>query len=131
MISSDQRVLNLRKVIDQKETKLGEAPKPNYKTNLKVDNINVLTLNLDQVVVLLSKFLMEDEMLTQAAKLIGTDAPVDTKNMVDDLVTRGKVLLYKKGKDELTVLRKQLDDLRSETLKREDHLDKLESLLKM
>lgn len=131
MISSDQRVLNLRKVIDQKETELGEAPKPNYKTNLKVDNINVLTLNLEQVVVLLSKFLMEDKMLTQAATLIGTDAPADTKNMVDDLVTRGKVLLYKKGKDELTVLRKQLDDLRSETLKREDHLDKLESLLKM
>lgn len=129
MTSTDSRVLHLRKVIDQKMTELGEQPKTAYKTNLKVGNANVLTLTLPQVVELLSEVLSKGAFLQHASSMIGVDLPKESSDMVDDLVVRGKVLLYKQRKDELDNLRKDLDDLRSESLKREDQLDVLESVL--
>lgn len=129
MTSTDSRVLHLRKVIDQKVVELGEQPKATYKTNLKVDKINVLTLTLPQVVELLSEVLSKGAFLQHASSMIGMDLPEDSSDMADDLIMRGKVLLYKQRKDELDKLRKDLDDLRSESLKREDQLDTLESVL--
>lgn len=129
MTSTDARVLQLRKAIEQKVMELGEQPKVSYKTNLKVGNVNVLTLTLPQVVELLSEVLSKEAFLQHASSMIGVDLPKESSDMVDDLVMRGKVLLYKQRKDELDNLRKQLDDLRSESLKREDQLDVLESIL--
>ena len=129
MTSTDSRVLQLRKVIDQKVTELGEQPKVSYKTNLKIGNVNVLTLTLPQVVELLSEVLSKGAFLQHASSMIGVDLPKESSDMVDDLVVRGKVLLYKQRKDELDKLRRDLDDLRSESLKREDQLDVLESVL--
>lgn len=129
MTSTDSRVLQLRKVIDQKVTELGDQPKASYKTNLKVGNVNALTLTLPQVVELLSEVLSKGAFLQHASSMIGVDLPKGSSDTVDDLVVRGKVLLYKQRKDDLDKLRKDLDDLRSESLKREDQLDVLESVL--
>lgn len=127
---SDTRVLKLREIVKQKEEALGVEPKAKYKTNLKFKGLNILTMQLEGVVKCLAEVLYEQEEFEQASKLIGCDFSLDYRDLIDDLVLRGKILHYKERKKELDVLKKQLDSLRSEDLRRNDELDDLEKLLK-
>jgi len=127
---SDNRVIELRKILDDKVKNLGVEPKAKYKTNLKVGDVNVLTLNLDNCVKLLAEILSKQDYIQKAVVMVGDIKIDDYQEVINDLVLRCKILKYKKDKLELDALQKQLDNLRSEELRKNDSLDELEKLLK-
>lgn len=129
-MNSDKRVLELRKIISQKEKALGLEPKATYKTNLLYDKRNILTLDLVGVRDCIAEVLYKVEKLKQANELLGVDLPISLEDTLADLVLRGKILSYKSKVSEINTLKKKLDGLRSEDLRISDELDDLESILK-
>jgi hypothetical protein len=128
----DDKIRELKEVVAKKESALGEKPKSVYKTNLKWSNTNILTLQLEGLVDLLSEVLYREEKNKEASKLLGLDDS-HTSNLGDykqDIILRGKILKYDQDKKELDAVKKKLDSLRSEELKRSDELEDLDKLLK-
>ena len=127
----DDKVKELKIVVDKKTKELGIEPKADYCTNLKYGDVNLLTCSLDKLVELLADVLYKEEKLSEASALMEVD---NYKNTVTpyklDIILRGKILNYKARKVQLQSLQKKLDDLRSEDLRKQDELGSLEDLLK-
>ncbi|UOK16871.1 hypothetical protein [Vibrio phage phiKT1024] len=130
MSNQDSRVLQLRNLVKEKTEELGPKPEAKYKTNLKFDGKNILTMTLETLVLTLSEAMGKSEKFNLAAQMVDVDLDNPYQDIIDDIVLRAQILKYNTKQSELQSLVQTLDDLRSEDLKRSDSLDSIEKLLK-
>ncbi len=130
MSNQDSRVLQLRNLVKEKTEELGPRPEAKYKTNLKFDGKNILTMTLETLVLTLSEAMGKSEKFNLAAQMVDVDLDNPYQDIIDDIVLRAQILKYNTKQSELQSLVQTLDDLRSEDLKRSDSLDNIEKLLK-
>lgn len=128
--NSDQRVLALREVIAQRKKALGNPLVAKYKTNLVHNGKNILTMNLTEIRAHIGSLLSLKQVNDTVNALLGDNKEFDSQDVLDDLVLRGKILLYKQKESEIEQLENKLSALRSEDLRISDELDNLEQLLK-
>lgn len=128
--NSDQRVLALREIIAAKTKELGNPPPAKYKTNLSISGKNVLALTLNEIRSNMANLLVLQQAQTDVNRLLGDNTEFDQQDLLDDLIVRGKILLYKAKESDLKKLQDKLDALRSEDLRIADELDNLEELFK-
>lgn len=130
MSNQDSRVLQLRHLVQEKTEALGPKPEAKYKTNLKFEGKNILTMTLETLVLTLSEAMGKSEKFNLAAQMVDVDLDNPYQDIIDDIVLRAKILKYNAKQAELQSLVETLDELRSEDLKRSDSLDSIEKLLK-
>ena len=127
----DTRVLELRKVIKEREKALGSCPKADYSSNLQYNKKNILVLKLSEILESISQLLSQKDYFSKAEGLVGiTSSGFPQQSILNDLVLRGKILKWQEGDMEIKELKSKLDALRSEDLRVSDELDDLENLLK-
>lgn len=130
MSNQDSRVLQLRNLVKEKTEALGPKPEAKYKTNLRFEGKNILTMTLETLVLTLSEAMGKSEKFNLAAQMVDVDLDNPYQDIIDDIVLRAQILKYNTKQAELQSLIQTLDELRSEDLKRSDSLDSIEKLLK-
>ncbi|WXB47781.1 hypothetical protein WCWAEYFT_CDS0079 [Vibrio phage VB_VaC_TDDLMA] len=130
MSNQDSRVLQLRNLVKEKTEALGPKPEAKYKTNLRFEGKNILTMTLETLVLTLSEAMGKSEKFNLAAQMVDVDLDNPYQDIIDDIVLRAQILKYNTKQSELQSLIQTLDELRSEDLKRSDSLDSIEKLLK-
>lgn len=126
---SDKRVLDLRKKVEEKEKTLGTKPKADYKSNMLYNKKQILVMSLTEIRDSIADILYKKDKQQEANKLLNAELPINGEQYLQDLVLRGKILLWEDGIKEVNMLKAKLDSLRSEDLRVSDELDSLEDLL--
>lgn len=126
MSSNDKTIEDYRKKIETKRTKLGKAPKVNYKSN-GVLQINGESYNLNILIPIRCREVLEELVLKQVANdrvntILNTNEAstlrgVLVQDYIDDIVQRINKFKWQTEKKELDVMDKQLADLLSNETK--------------
>lgn len=131
----DKKVKDLLAAVDKKRAELGPKPKAIWKTNGIVGGTNINTLNTkERCIEVAARLLQEDEFTVRACKFLeisteNSERAEYLKDALDDLKLRVSIVKWEAEKKKLTDMENKLKDLRSEDLKTEDELSKLESEL--
>ncbi len=130
--NNDERVLQLKQVIDKKKTELKGSKKFAPLTNCVLDlegqkyNLNVLQFNdLQLLLVRLNMYLM-------SAKDLGINLEISGYNITEwitDIRCKIEIFEYKKKEAELKTLEAKLDKMLSDEKKTELELDEIAALL--
>ena len=133
MSKNDERVLQLKKVIEDKKAELKSVKRFIPLTNCVLDlegqkyNLNVLQLeNLRLLLVKLNMYLI-------SAKDLGINLEIAGYNIeewITDIKSKIKIFEYKKKESELKVLEAKLDKMLSDEKKTELELDEIAALSK-
>ena len=131
---NDERVLQLKEVIDKKKLELKGAKKFTPLTNCVLDlegqkfNLNVLQLgDLQILLVRLNMYLI-------SAKDLGINLEISGYNIVEwiaDVKCKIEIFEYKKKETELKALEAKLDKMLSDEKKTELELDEITALLNL
>ena len=129
---NDERVLQLKEIIDKKKLELKGVKKFTPMTNCVLDleekkyNLNVLQLNdLQMLLVRLNMYLM-------SAKDMGINLEISGYNITEwitDIKCKIEIFEYKKKESELKALEAKLDKMLSDEKKTELELDEIAALL--
>lgn len=132
MSKNDERVLQLKKIIDEKKSELKVVKRFTPLTNcvLSLDNqnynLNVLQLNgLKLLLVKLNMYLM-------SVKDLGITLEISGYNIAEwivDVKSKIEIFEYKKKESELKMLESKLDKMLSNEKKTELELDEIAALL--
>lgn len=132
MSKNDERVLQLKQIIDKKKTELKGSKKFAPLTNCVLDlegqkyNLNVLQFNdLQLLFVRLNMYLM-------SAKDLGINLKISGYNIAEwitDIRCKIEIFEYKKKEAELKTLEAKLDKMLSDEKKTELELDEIAALL--
>lgn len=130
---NDERVLQLKKVIEDKKAELKSVKRFTPLTNCVLDlegqkyNLNVLQLNeLQLLLIKLNMYLI-------SAKDLGINLEVSGYNIAEwitDIKSKIEIFEYKKKESELKALETKLDKMLSAEKKTELELDEIAALLK-
>lgn len=113
----------------KKEKTLGTKPKADYKSNMLYNKKQILVMSLTEIRDSIADILYKKDKQQEANKLLNAELPINGEQYLQDLVLRGKILLWEDGIKEVNMLKAKLDSLRSEDLRVSDELDSLEDLL--
>lgn len=134
MSKNDERVLKLKKIINEKKTKLKEVkrfvPLTNCVLSLENQKYNLNVLQLDELKLLLVKL----NMYLMSANNLGIQLEFSGYNIEDwleDTKSKIEILEHKKKESELKELEKELDKLLSDEKRTELQLDKIAELLSL
>lgn len=129
---NDERVLQLKEIIDKKKLELKGVKKFTPMTNCVLDlegqkyNLNVLQLNdLQMLLVRLNMYLM-------SAKDLGINLEISGYNIAEwltDIKCKIEIFEYKKKETDLKALETKLDKMLSDEKKTELELDEIAALL--
>ena len=129
---NDERVLQLKKIIDEKKAELKTVKKFTPLTNciLSLDNqnYNLNVLQLDDLKLLLVKL----NMYLMSANDLGIGLEVSGYNIAEwmtDVKSKIEIFEYKKKESELKTLEAKLDKMLSDEKKTELELDEIAALL--
>ena len=129
---NDERVLQLKKIIDKKKAELKEVkrftPLTNCVLSLENQNYNLNVLQLDDLKLLLVKL----NMYLMSAKDLGIGLEVSGYNIAEwmtDVKSKMEIFEYKKKESELKMLEAKLDKMLSDEKKTELELDEIAALL--
>lgn len=132
MSKNDERVLQLKEVIDKKKTELKSVKRFTPLTNCILDlegqkyNLNILQLNdLQLLLVRLNMYLI-------SAKDLGINLELAGYNIAEwivDIKSKIEIFEYKKKESELKALEAKLDKMLSDEKKTELELDEIAALL--
>lgn len=132
MSKNDERVLQLKQVIDKKKLELKGAPKFVPLTNCVLDlegqkyNLNVLQLNdLQILLVKLNMYLMSAKDLEINLEISG----YNLAEWITDIKCKIQIFEYKQKEAELKTLETKLDKMLSDEKKTELELDEIAALL--
>lgn len=132
MSKNDERVLQLKEIIDKKKLELKGAKKFTPLTNCVLDlegqkyNINVLQLNdLQLLLVRLNMYLISAKDLKINLEISG----YDIAEWIVDIKCKIEIFEYKKKEAELKTLEVKLDKMLSDEKKTELELDEIAALL--
>lgn len=132
MSKNDERVLQLKKIIDEKKSELKAVkrftPLTNCILSLENQNYNLNVLQLDDLKLLLVKLNMY---LISAANL---DIELDisgysVEDWMTDVKSKMEIFEHKKKESELKILEAKLDKMLSDEKKTELELDEIAALL--
>lgn len=133
MSKNDERVLQLKKVIEDKKAELKTVKRFTPLTNCVLDlegqkyNLNVLQLgDLRLLLVKLNMYLI-------SAKDLGINLEIAGYNIIEwitDIKAKTEIFEYKKKESELKALEAKLDKMLSDEKKTELELDEIAALLK-
>lgn len=129
---NDKRVLQLKKIIDEKKSELKAVkrftPLTNCVLNLDNQNYNLNILQLDDLKLLLVKlnmYLMSANDLDMGLDISG----YNIAEWMSDVKTKIEIFEYKKKESELKTLEAKLDKMLSDEKKTELELDEIAALL--
>lgn len=132
MSKNDERVLQLKEIIDKKKLELKGAKKFTPLTNCILDlegqkyNLNVLRLNdLQLLLVRLNMYLMSAKDLKINLEISG----YNIAEWITDIKCKIEIFEYKKKEAELKTLEVKLDKMLSDEKKAELELDEIAALL--
>lgn len=132
MSKNDERVLQLKKIIDEKKSELKAvkrfAPLTNCVLSLDNQNYNLNVLQLDDLKLLLVKL----NMYLMSAKDLGIALEISGYNIAEwmvDVKSKMEIFEYKKKESELKTLEAKLDKMLSDEKKTELELDEIAALL--
>lgn len=132
MSKNDERVLQLKEIIDKKKLELKGAKKFTPLTNCILDledqkyNLNVLRLNdLQLLLVRLNMYLMSAKDLKINLEISG----YNIAEWITDIKCKIEIFEYKKKEAELKTLEVKLDKMLSDEKKTELELDEIAALL--
>lgn len=132
MSKNDERVLQLKKVIDEKKAELKVvkrfAPLTNCVLSLDNQNYNLNVLQLDDLKLLLVKL----NMYLMSAKDLKINLEISGYNIAEwivDVKSKIEIFEYKKKESELKTLEIKLDKMLSNEKKTELELDEIAALL--
>ena len=133
MSKNDERVLQLKKIIDEKKSELKAVkrftPLTNCVLGLDNQNYNLNVLQLGDLKLLLVKL----NMYLMSAKDLGVTLEISGYNVAEwmtDVKSKMEIFEYKKKESELKVLETKLDKMLSDEKKTELELDEIAALLK-
>ncbi len=132
---NDAKIKNLLKAIDDKKANMGTKPKASWETNGVINGRNINTMNsIDVCISLASELMLQKGMYDQACTFLdvdgnGSELVKGIDDALHDVKLRVQMIKWDNEKKKLTVMEKQLKDLRSEDLKTEDALASLEKEL--
>lgn len=134
MSKNDERVLQLKKIIDEKKSELKEVKRFTPLTNCVLSlenqkyNLNVLQLDdLKWLLVKLNMYLMSAKDLNVKLEISG----YNIEDWLEDTKSKIEILEHKKKESELKELEKELDKLLSDEKRTELELDKIAELLSL
>ena len=132
MSKNDERVLQLKKIIDEKKAELKVAkrfaPLTNCVLSLDNQNYNLNVLQLDDLKLLLVKL----NMYLMSAKDLKITLEISGYNIAEwivDVKSKIEIFEYKKKESELKTLETKLDKMLSNEKKTELELDEIAALL--
>lgn len=132
MNKNDERVLQLKKIIDEKKSELKAVkrftPLTNCVLNLENRNYNLNVLQLDDLKLLLVKL----NMYLMSAKDLNVELNISGYSIEDwmtDVKFKMEIFEHKKKECELKVLEAKLDKMLSDEKKTELELDEIAALL--
>ena len=133
---NDERILTLKKQIEEKKNELGKQPRFSPVTtcllNYNGSRINLHTLmrvgDINPILVWLNTYVMSAKDLDISCEDIVFDGFCVT-DWIDDLLSKKAVVEYAAKKDQLTALEKKLDKLLSDDKKTELEIDAIEGLI--
>lgn len=132
MNKNDERVLQLKKVIEDKKGELKSVQRFTPHTNCVLDlegqkyNLNVLQLNdLRLLLVKLNTFLLSAKDLNIKLEISG----YNIEEWMTDIKNKIEIFEYKKKESELKMLETKLDKMLSDEKKTELELDEIAALL--
>lgn len=132
MSKNDERVLQLKKIIDEKKSELKAVkrftPLTNCILNLEDKNYNLNVLQLDDLKLLLVKL----NMYLMSAKDLDVELDISGYSIEDwmmDIKSKMEIFEYKKKESELKALEAKLDKMLSDEKKTELELDEIAALL--
>lgn len=132
MSKNDERVLQLKKIIDEKKSKLKAVkrflPLTNCVLNLENENYNLNVLQLDDLKLLLVKL----NMYLMSAKDLDVELNISGYSIEDwmtDVKSKMEIFEHKKKESELKTLEAKLDKMLSDEKKTELELDEIAALL--
>lgn len=133
MSKNDERVLQLKKIIDEKRAELKAVkrftPLTNCVLSLDNQNYNLNVLQLDDLRLLLVKL----NMYLMSANDLNIELDISGYNVaewISDIRSKIEIFEYKKKESELKVLEAKLDKMLSDEKKTELELDEIAALLK-
>lgn len=132
MSKNDERVLQLKKIIDEKKSELKVVkrftPLTNCVLNLENENYNLNVLQLDDLKLLLVKL----NMYLMSAKDLDVELDISGYSIEDwmtDVKSKMEIFEQKKKESELKTLEAKLDKMLSDEKKTELELDEIAALL--
>lgn len=134
---NDERILTLKKQIEEKKTNLGKAPRFSPITTCLLDyngsRVNLHTLNstqdIDQMLTYLNMWVISAENIyVDPANIMFSGFSV--LDWMEDLRSKREVVIYQEESKKLDALNKQLEKLLSDDKKTELELDSIAELLK-
>lgn len=132
MNKNDERVLQLKKIIDEKKSELKAVkrftPFTNCVLNLDNQNYNLNVLQVDDLKLLLVKL----NMYLMSANDLGVSLEISGYsifNWMADIKSKMEIFEYKKKESELKILEAKLDKMLSNEKKTELELDEIAALL--
>ena len=133
---NDERILTLRKQIEEKKEKLGKAPRFSPTTTCLLDyngsRINLHTLNstqdIDQMLTYFNMWVISAENIYVDPETIMFSG-FSVLDWMADLRSKREVILYQEESKKLDTLNKQLEKLLSDDKKTELELDAIADLL--
>lgn len=133
MSKNDERVLQLKKIIEDKKAELKTVKRFTPLTNCVLDlegqkyNLNVLQINdLQLLLVKLNTYLMSANDLGIKLEIAG----YNIAEWIVDIKSKIEIFEYKKKESELKALETKLDKMLSDEKKTELELDEIAALLK-
>ena len=132
MSKNDERVLQLKKIIEEKKSELKTVkrftPLTNCVLSLDNQNYNLNVLQLDDLKLLLVKL----NMYLMSAKDLGIVLEISGYNIAEwmtDVKSKMEIFEYMKKESELKMLEAKLDKMLSDEKKTELELDEIAALL--
>jgi hypothetical protein len=133
---NDERILMLKKQIEEKKQELGKQPRFSPVTtcllNYNGSRINLHTLtsvgDINPILVWLNTYVLSAKDLDINCEDIVFDGFCVT-DWIDDLISKKAVVEYSKKKEQLTALEKKLDKLLSDDKKTELEIDAIANLI--
>ena len=132
MSKNDERVLQLKKIIEDKKAELKAAKRFTPLTNCVLDldgqkyNLNVLQMaDLQLLLVKLNMYLMSANSLNINLEIAG----YNIAEWIADIKSKIEIFEYKKKESELRALETKLDKMLSDEKKTELELDEIAALL--
>ena len=133
MSKNDERVLQLKKIIEDKKAELKAVKRFTPLTNCVLDldgqkyNLNVLQMaDLQLLLVKLNMYLMSANSLNINLEIAG----YNIAEWIADIKSKIEIFEYKKKESELKALETKLDKMLSDEKKTELELDEIAALLK-
>ena len=135
-VKNDERILELKKQIEEKKKELGKQPRFSPVTtcmfNYQGNRINIHTLtsirDINAILVYFNMYVMSAEDMEINCEDIVFDGFTVT-DWIEDLKSKKTVIEYTAKKEQLTILEKKLDKLLSDDKKTELEIDAIADLI--